>query len=167
MFGAVLWIAFKSLLLFGLWVVLSGKLTAIHLSIGIVCCILISSVGFQLQTVSSVVRRILAFPACLYRITSYFFWLFTRIILAALHVAKIVLSPKMEIDPQLMRHKTKLQDELGKVVFANSITLTPGTITGDIEGDIFVIHRLDKASCADIDTSLMENQIAKMLGNTP
>lgn len=62
-------------------------------------------------------------------IVQYLFVLIIEVIKANLDVAKIVLSPKIDVDPVVVNFKTKLKSDLGRVILANSITLTPGTIT--------------------------------------
>ncbi len=61
---------------------------------------------------------------------------------ANLKVAYIVLHPKLPISPGMVQFKTRLKTDLAKVIFANAITLTPGTLTVDIEDDLFTVHGL-------------------------
>ena len=69
-----------------------------------------------------------------------FLWLMLK---ANLNVARIVLTPKLPINPGIVEFETKLTNPYAKMVLANSITLTPGTFTVDIIGDRFYIHWLD------------------------
>ena len=78
----------------------------------------------------------------------YILW---EIFLANLQVAKIVLSPKLPINPAIVKAKTTLRSDFGKMLLANSITLTPGTLTLEVDGDYFYIH------CLKIDDTSEEN----------
>ena len=78
----------------------------------------------------------------------YILW---EIVIANLEVAKIVLSPSLPIKPAIVKAKTTLKSDFGKMLLANSITLTPGTLTLDIEGDNVYIH------CLKIDDTSEEN----------
>ena len=69
----------------------------------------------------------------------------------------------MPIDPQIIRFKTKLESDISWVAMANSITLTPGTITMDIREGEFFVHAIDKKVAYDLDTGEMEDKIAHVL----
>lgn len=77
-----------------------------------------------------------------------FFWLrlFKEIVISNAQVIAIVLSPKLKISPQLLIVKTLQTTDLGKVIVSNAITLTPGTVTVDIEDDRLLIHALTNQS---------------------
>lgn len=86
----------------------------------------------------------------------------SRIFLAAIHISKVILNPQLPLKAGFIHHKTKLKSDAEKVIFANSITLTPGTITAEVNGDEFVIHQMDDDSAGDILTGLMEDHIQKI-----
>jgi len=90
-------------------------------------------------------------------------WFLGQIFSANLHVAYLSLSPKMPIDPQIIRFKTKLESDVSWVALANSITLTPGTITIDIREGEFFVHALDKKVAYDLNTGEMEDKIAHVI----
>ena len=73
----------------------------------------------------------------------YFFYLFWEIILANFDVARRVIDPKLPINPGIIKVKTTMKSDFGKVMVGNSITLTPGTFTLDIDGDDMYIHWID------------------------
>jgi len=143
------------------WVVLSGMFDGFHFSLGVVCCALVAIFSHDLlffggdrrSWVRGVIGLILYIP-----------WLLWEILLANLHVAYIVLHPRMMelIDPQLIRFKTKLKKPLSQVTLAQSITLTPGTITVDIRDGEFTIYALTKEAAEGCPGS-MEERIAKAL----
>ena len=73
---------------------------------------------------------------------SYWSWLAKEIFKANIDVSKVILSPKMNLSPRLVRVPLSQSNELATVIYANSITLTPGTVSVDIEGDEIIIHAL-------------------------
>lgn len=86
-------------------------------------------------------------------------------ILAAIHVTKLILNPKMPINPALIRYPVQLKHEGQRVLYANSITLTPGTIAVDLTETEIWVHQLDSASAGDIVSGEMERRIKGILGS--
>jgi multicomponent Na+:H+ antiporter subunit E len=143
-----------AVVLFVLWIVLSGKLDPFHLLMGVG-----SALGISLGT-----RRLLLLPPALgpqavspwaaipwLRLVAYLPWLLGQIVVSSLHVAYVVLHPKMPIQPQCIRFYTPLPHTLARLTLATSITLTPGTITLDVQGDAFVVHALTEAAARSLD----------------
>ncbi len=73
---------------------------------------------------------------------SYFVWLFNEVVKANVAVAKAVLSPELKISPSMIKVPTHQDTDIGKTMFANSITLTPGTVSVDMEEDGVLVHAL-------------------------
>ena len=134
-----------TLLLFAFWVVLSGKIDAFHLSIGAASavCIARGTQPLLLRTPAIVPDARHPLTAISWgRLLLYVPWLAWQVVLSGLEVAWVVLHPKMPISPCIIQFETPLPHELARLTLANSITLTPGTITLDVEGDTFVVHAL-------------------------
>ena len=144
-----------------LWFVLSGHFDLFHVSFGIICSGLVAFLSHDLL-----------FPdfhwnlgrGHFLRFMGYLPWLFYQIVLANLHVAKMVLHPKMPIDPRIIRFKTKLENDLAMSTLGNSITLTPGTITVDIREGEFFVHALTQKVANDLLSGEMENRVAAIFG---
>ncbi|MFP4621542.1 MAG: Na+/H+ antiporter subunit E, partial [Bacteroidales bacterium] len=97
-------------------------------------------------------------------ILAYIVVLFKEIILANLDVAYRVIHPKMPIKPGIVIIKTDLKQDLAKMILANSITLTPGTFTLDIEGDRLLIHWINvRTDNIDEATRLIGGRFEKYL----
>jgi len=79
----------------------------------------------------------------LFYLFAYILFLLWQIFKANLNVAKIVLSPKIKINSAIVKCNTELQSELGKSILANSITLTPGTLSVEVVGNTLYIHCID------------------------
>lgn len=76
------------------------------------------------------------------RIVRYWLWLLVEIIKSNIDVAKLILSPKLALSPRVVRVKATQPTDMGVVIYANSITLTPGTVTLEIDGDELVVHAI-------------------------
>lgn len=145
------------LMLFAFWVLLSGKYDLFHLALGVICSMLIAYLTHDLLFANVRVgdARVIA-----YRFFTYIPWLLYQIITSNIYVASVVLGPKERVDPQIIKFKTKLESDISWVTLANSITLTPGTITMDIRDGEFFVHALDKKVAADLNTGDMEDRVA-------
>ena len=89
-------------------------------------------------------------------------WLGIEILKSNVHVALIILNPKLPIDPVMTRYTGSQTDDLGRFVFANSVTLTPGTITTGVYGREFEIHALNGASVDGTEEGSMDRQVSGM-----
>lgn len=145
------------IMLFAFWALLSEKFDTFHLTLGVICSALVATIGHSLIFANVRVGDI---RVIVQRFLAYVPWHVYQIVLANFHVAYLALSPSMPIDPELMRYRTKLESDISWVTLANSITLTPGTITIDIEGGEFVVHALSKKLADDLNTGEMEDRIA-------
>ncbi|MEZ4601155.1 MAG: Na+/H+ antiporter subunit E [Syntrophotaleaceae bacterium] len=143
------------------WVIMSGMFDAFHLSLGIISCLLVTLLSHELLFYGEKKRFWVKGPFGLFL---YFPWLFWQIVIANIQVAYIVLHPRMLdlIDPQLFRFKTFLKRPISKVTFAQSITLTPGTITVDIHEDEFTVYALTRSAAESLPGE-MERRVGKAL----
>ena len=149
--------------LFCLWVILSGKFDLFHLSLGVISCLLVTL--FSKDLLFPEPRTARSFGTWI-RFIRYIPWLLYQIFVANLRVLYLVFHPKMMdlIDPQIFRFQSRLKGDLSLVTFANSITLTPGTITVYVSIDgTFTVHALDKKSREGLPGE-MERRIAKAFG---
>lgn len=149
--------------MFALWVLLSGKFDSFHLSLGLISCAGVAYFSGDLLFPS---RRIRGFPGLWIRFVRYIPWLIYQIFLANLHLIYLSFHPRMMdlIDPKIIKFRSKLQSDISLVTFANSITLTPGTITVyvSIDGD-FSVHAIDEKSREGLPGE-MEARIARAFG---
>ena len=83
-------------------------------------------------------------------------------LLSGRHVAYLILHPRLPIEPALIRYTTGLEDPVAIVILGNSITLTPGTITADVQGNELTIHAMDAAAASGL--ADMERKIAAAFG---
>ena len=126
------------LTLFGTWLLLSGVYLPFFIGLGVLSCGICFFFARRMDVVdheSMPIHLTRRYPG-------YLVWLIKEIILSNIAVTKCILAPRMPIQPQVIRVKSTQHNELGQVIYANSITLTPGTFTMDIDGDEFTVHAL-------------------------
>ncbi|MDA8774959.1 Na+/H+ antiporter subunit E [Opitutales bacterium] len=151
------------ILLFLNWIVLSGKFDAFHLGLGVVSCVVVTwlsqdllfydrKMGFVERT-----RQVFAF-------LRYIPWIIWEVVKANLHVLKLATTSKgyEEISPRVVTFKTILKTDFAKFVLANSITLTPGTITMLIRGKVFHVHTMSQFLEDDLLTGSIEKKVAEV-----
>jgi len=124
--------------LFGFWLVLSGHFEPLLMGFGVASSVLVVLIAMRMETTD---REGLPFHVG-GRFFVYFPWLMKEIFVANVHVAKIILDPKLPISPILVHYRASQETDLGRAIYANSITLTPGTITTGVKGDELEIHSL-------------------------
>lgn len=146
-----------ALILFAFWALLSGKFDLFHLTLGAICSTI---AGYLFHDLLFVNVRVGDVRTVAWRFIKYIPWLLHQILLANIHVASLVLSPKMPINPRVLTFKTKLETDISNVTLANSITLTPGTITMDIRDGVFYVHALSQKVADDLNAGEMEDRVA-------
>ena len=154
-----------TLLLFGLWVVLSGKFDAGHLVTGAVAALVIALATRRLFLLPPAIGFSLDHPLGgipWHRFVWYLPWLAWEIVLAGLQVAYVVLHPRLPATPRLVRFRADLPHTLARLILANSITLTPGTVTLDVDGDEFLVHALTETAARAIEDGTMPDRVAAL-----
>ena len=89
----------------------------------------------------------------------FLFYLVKEVIKANIDVAKRILTPGASISPQLIKVPTKQKNDLARVVYANSITLTPGTVSVDLGTDQITVHSLSRETAQDLKTGNMAKAV--------
>ncbi len=127
------------ILLFAFWVSLTATLALYDLVLGAVCSAFVAVITVSLLG-TALNPRIT--PTVLIRLPWFMLRLIFEIIKANYDVAKIILNPRLPIDPMIVEYRTYLPDDLSRTVFSDSITLTPGTVTVELEEDLLKVHCL-------------------------
>ena len=149
-------IAFCALLAF--WLLLSGHFTVFLVLAGIGSSAAVVWVAHRMEVVD---RE--GVPIDFWRIVfSYWPWLAWEIVKAAWVVAKIILHPRLPISPTLVRFNPSQRSAVGLVTHANSITLTPGTITVEASATEFLVHGLTQAGAEASVGSEMDRRLARL-----
>jgi multicomponent Na+:H+ antiporter subunit E len=149
-------------LLFAFWVLISGRFQIKYLLIGVGASIVVTYLTHDLlynsrtgKIVSSATGYSLA---CSLRLIAYIPWLVWAVIKCNIQMALIILNPHLPIDPGFLQFKTQLTKKVSMVTLANSVTLTPGTITVDLTNNTFIIHAINRGSASDLESGLMQNK---------
>jgi len=126
------------------WILLSGIFDAFHLISGLVCCAIVSIISHDLLVLVKGKNEKKLLKSL--RLLIYIPWELWQIVLANIDVAYRVLHPKMPIDPLIIEFETTLRGDFSLITLANSITLTPGTITILVEPERgkFWVHAIAK-----------------------
>ena len=142
-----------------LWIALSGYFTVLQLSLGVFSCIFVIWLTIRLDLLPEESRRI-----SLFRLAAYLIWLVKEIIFSNLRIARIVLSPRPQLHRRVVHSKVKQHTTLGVAIYANSITLTPGTVTLDAEEDDLSVHVLTRRCADDLLSDEMNRRVAGIEG---
>lgn len=130
------------LVLAALWLGLSGIYTPLILTLGTISILISLVLASRLETLD---REGAPYARTL-NLFAYWGWLVVEIFKANWPVIKACVSANLDINPALVKVKTRCESDLAKTVFANSITLTPGTVTVEVEGDKLLVHALFEES---------------------
>lgn len=121
------------------WLALSGYFhEPLILTFGVISILLVIGLCVRMKIMDEETVPYLNVPRTLF----YFIWLGKEIVKANVQVVKAVLSPEMEISPTLVKIPSRPKTEMGKTMFGNSITLTPGTVTVEMSEDEILVHAL-------------------------
>lgn len=149
-------------MIFLLWILFSGRITWEITAFGVVIAIALAwFVQRFIAPEMSLKRQWMVFK----RIPAYlkYAWLLvTEIVLANFQVMKLILSDREIVVPKLASFKTRLTTASARVVLADCITLTPGTITVHLEDDNYLVHCLDESMEAGLHDSSFERRLEKM-----
>lgn len=148
------------ILLLLIWFIFNGKITLEIAVLGIILCAFIylfmcRFMGYSVRKDISLIQKSIYF---LY----YIGILIVEIVKASAQVIHFVLTDREVVEPVIVEYRTRLKTGLGRVILANSITLTPGTITISLEGEKLVIHCLDRSMAEGMDDMIFEKLLEKM-----
>lgn len=148
------------LLFLAVWLILNGKITLEIFLFGIVISAVLFSFMCKFMDYSFQ-KEVLLFR--LIPILLKYFWaLVKEIVKANVCVLKIILSPELQPEPAFVYFDTDFQTGTARTMLANSITLTPGTITVSVEGDRFCVHCLDRELADGMEDSVFVELLKEM-----
>ncbi|AKL96778.1 multisubunit sodium/proton antiporter, MrpE subunit [Clostridium aceticum] len=153
------WLAKKNvylfLPLFFFWLILSPKITVESIAVGAVVCLMV--VMYSKEIAFSEKEMPLYYLKKLMTFLRFILTLIVEIVKANIDVALIVLNPSLPISPCFVKVPMMLKNDVAKVIYGNAVTLTPGTLTVDVEEDGFVIHALTKEAAEGMTDSILEH----------
>lgn len=141
------------LTLFALWLLLSGVYKPMVVGLGLVCSLVAVLVVRRMGRMDG---HWITYPLNPLKLVGYFLWLLVEIAKSNLAVTRLIISRNMGLRQHLFKVPRSQKSELAEVIFANSITLTPGTITVETETEAFWVHAIcfdesDPAALAQMD----------------
>ncbi len=152
-------------ILFVLWAVLSTFFDIVHLSLGAICSLLVAYISYDLLIKPKGTKHVLIVLKTAAGFFLYFFWLTIQILKANIDVVMIILNPKLPISPEIIKFDSKLPNDVALTTLANSITLTPGTLTLDIdEKKKYYVHCLAKRHGDALLKGKMQSLVARVFG---
>lgn len=145
------------LILLATWLLWSGYYTTMLITLGVISCIgvvaFVKRMGFVDHEEVLPVKAVLYLP-----------WLLWEIFKANLDVARRILHPALPISPRLIKVTATQKRDLGRVIYANSITLTPGTVSVEMIGDIITVHALTREAAEGVQTGEMDRKVTRLEG---
>ena len=151
-----------SLVYFALWVIFNGRITAEIIIAGIFLSVMLDLFVKHIMKIrlsgATFWKCLKLFPDAVF----YAVVLLVEIIKANISITRLVLSPDINVDPCLVRFRTPLKTTAARVALANSITLTPGTITVSLEGNEFLVHALNRDIAGGLEGSIFERLLTRM-----
>jgi len=148
------------LALYAFWLLLSGYFTPFLMTAGAGCALAVVWFTRRMQVLDPEGLPIEQFPRSL----PYWAWLLVEIVKSGWDVSRIIVHPRLPISPTLVRFKPGQKTAVGLVTHANSITLTPGTITVEADADTFLVHALTRAGAEGVLSGDMDRRVSIMEG---
>lgn len=127
--------------LIAVWYILSGKFDVVHFGTGVLASLAIAA---TVRTVDDGTRLRWG------RVVRFVPWLLGQVIVSNLRVARAVLSPRLPIRPTLLEIPPGMAGERALALLGIAVTLTPGTLTVDVDGDRLRVHALDDRLADDV-----------------
>lgn len=144
----------------GLWLLLSGYFDPLLLGFGVISCALVVVISLRMDVVDREGHPIQLGPKALI----YIPWLLLEIVKSNIDVARRIIHPALPISPTRVRVKASQRSELGQMIYANSITLTPGTVSMILEDGWIDVHALTAEGAASLAEGDMDRRVSAMMG---
>jgi multicomponent Na+:H+ antiporter subunit E len=149
-------------LLYAFWLLLSGLFTPFLLLAGVGSALAVVWLARRMDAIDHEGLPVGVGPRALL----YWPWLLKEIVKSALDVSRIIVHPKLPISPTLVRFRPSQRTDVGLVIHANSITLTPGTIAVEASASEFLVHGITRASAQGTIASEMDRRVTACEGRT-
>jgi multicomponent Na+:H+ antiporter subunit E len=154
-------LASLAVVLFLLWLGLSGHYTSFLVSAGAGAAILCALVAARMGVADAEGHPVHLARGAL----TYFPWLLLEIAKSAWGVSKLILNPHLPISPTMTKVEASQRTTVGVVTYANSITLTPGTITTGVKGNVLTVHALVRDGALDLEGGGMDARVSRFEGS--
>ncbi len=142
-----------------LWLLLSGHYTSLLISCGLVSVTLVVFLALRMDVVDHEGQPLHLDPKAL---LIYWCWLLKEIFVSNIYVCRLIVNPAMPISPTVIALRSSQSSDLARVIFANSITLTPGTVTIDVDGDITEVHTITEEAATSLLQGSMDTRVTAL-----
>lgn len=148
------------------WLLWSGTYSTqpFIFALGVGSCLFVLWLSMRMERTAELEPVMLPGRGFALRLIVYIPWIAGQIVLANLNVARRILSPSLPIAPRLMRVRAHQKTPLCQVIHANSITLTPGTITLDLRNGELLVHALDDESASGLEGASIDRHVTQLEG---
>ena len=143
--------------LFVFWLALSGHYTLLLVSVGAIISVLCVLAAIRMRTADAEGHPIELFCGAV----TYYPWLIREIAKSAWSVTKVILHPSLPISPTMTVVRASQKTKAGVATYANSITLTPGTITVGVSGNELTVHALVRDGALDVEQGGMDRRVSQ------
>ena len=142
-------------LLFALWLGLSGQINVMLISVGLVSTLVILYIAYRMDRIDKDI-----YPAHM-TVLLLRFWLFLarEVIIANIDVIRRIFKPGKNISPQLFELPLTLEADVSRVIYANAITMTPGTVSANLDKKTITIHTLSIEAAEDLSSGRMASAV--------
>lgn len=141
------------------WIINSGHFDALLLSFGVISVALVVWINRRMSRVSGEYQPPVILSS---RLPFYIAWLLKEIVKSNVDVVRCIWQRQPAIQPRVVTVKVSQESDLFKVLYANSITMTPGTVTMEIEGDEFTVHALTRSSREGLESGEMDRRVRSL-----
>ena len=140
-----------------IWIAFSGHFDFLLLSFGVLSVLIVL---YTLRRMRIIDETPVKFRMNIFRLVTYSFWLIREILKSNITVTKTILSPKIKVKQNMFDVPLSPKSEAAQVIFANSITLTPGTITVETEKNSLLVHALNFSGGTEDEIADMGNRVS-------
>ena len=147
-------------MLAAVWLLWSGHYDTLLLSLGGLSILLVLVIAMRMRVVDE--EGIPISPSL--RALTYLPWLLWEIVKANVDVARRILDPRLPIEPHVIHVRASQRGDLARVIYANSITLTPGTVSIDLSADRITVHALTDEAARGLATGEMDRRVSRLEG---
>ena len=161
-------ILYMAVLMFAFWLLLSGNTEVKFLTYGILTAVIVAWVSYPVLLLPNreQTRKYFVLGINPGKLIAYFFWLMWQLVLANVDVIKATVGPELVINPCVVKFRYTIDNPMGTMILANSITLTPGTVTMNVTEDgLFEVHALTDGAAEGLEDPMgMPAKVAWLLG---
>lgn len=145
--------------LFAFWLLLSGHYTPFLVAVGFGCALAVVALARRMNVVDREGHPIHLGPRAL---TTYWPWLVKEILKSGWDVSRVILHPRLPVSPTLVRFRPGQKTDVVLATHANSITLTPGTISVEVGRREFLVHALTSGGAQGIESGDMDEHVSRL-----